>query len=91
MATKTKRPTALQLYRQLQKVRQLQQKVHDEKRKMSEMAAQARDLWLNPEKIIVDGIIYEVRTASGDRQWSWDNRVDVEEIGTVEEFAGLIK
>ncbi len=58
---------------------------------MSVMAAQARELWLNPEKLIVDGVIYEVATVSGNRQWSWDNRVDVKEIGTVEEFAGLLK
>ena len=58
---------------------------------MSEMAAQARDLWLNPEKVIVDGTIYEVSTVRGNYQWSWDNRIEAKEIGTVEEFAGLIK
>jgi hypothetical protein len=91
MATKTKRPTALQLYKQLQKVRQLQDKVRQEQRKMREMAAQARDLWLNPEKVIIDGAIYEVKTVGGNYQWNWDNRIEVREIGTVEEFAGLIK
>jgi hypothetical protein len=91
MATKTKRPTALQLYRQLQKVRQLQDKVRQEQRKMSGMAAQARELFHSPEKVIIDGVIYEVSTVGGNYQWTWDNGVIVKEVGTVEEFAGLIK
>ena len=91
MATKTKKPTALQLYRQLQKVRQLEEKLREEQRKMSTMAAQARELFHSPEKVIVDGTIYEVTTVGGNCQWSWDNRIQVKEIGTVEEFAGLIK
>lgn len=91
MATKTKRPTALQLYRQQQKIEQLRAKVREEQRKMSEMAAQARELFHSPEKVIVDGTIYEVSTVGGNYQWTWDNRVMVKEVGTVEEFAGLLK
>ena len=91
MATKTKKPTALQLYRQHQKIEHLRAKVREEQRKMSAMAAQARELFHSPEKVIVDGTIYEVTTVGGNCQWSWDNRIQVKEIGTVEEFAGLIK
>ena len=91
MKPKQRKFTALQLFRQLQKVRQLQNKLHQEQRKMSEMAAEARELFFNPEKVIVDGVIYEVSTAGGNRQWSWDNRIITKEIGTVSEFEGLLK
>ena len=58
---------------------------------MSEMAAQAREFFFNPEKVIVDGVIYEVSTEGGNSVWSFNNRIETKEIGTVSEFEGLLK
>ena len=89
MTSKTpKAPTALQLFRQKKKIDDLKKRILDEKRKLSDMAALARDM--RAEKIVVDGCVYTVTPRGGNYQWSWDNNVDVNKIGTVEEFAKLV-
>ncbi len=89
MASKTpKAPTALQLFRQKKKIDDLKQRIWDEERKLSNMAALARDMYA--EKVVVDGVIYTVTTRGGDRNWNWGNHVNVDNIGTVEEFAKLV-
>ena len=89
MTSKTpKAPTALQLFRQKKKIDDLKKRILDEKRKLSDMAALARDM--RDEKIVVDGVVYAVTPQRGNYQWSWDNCVDVNKIGTVEEFAKLV-
>ena len=89
MTSKTpKAPTALQLFRQKKKIDDLKKRILDEKRKLSDMAALARDM--RAEKIVVEGVIYTVTTRGGNRVWSWDNSVEVDKIGTVEEFAKLV-
>lgn len=89
MASKTpKAPTALQLFRQKKKIDDLKKRIWDEERKLSDMAALARDMYA--EKIVVDGCVYTVTPRRGNYQWSWDNDVDVNKIGTVEEFAKLV-
>ena len=84
--TKKKVPTTLQLFRQNRKIESLEVKLREEKRKLSDMVGEIRFL---TEKINVDGTIYEVTTVSGSSNWSWNNRILVTELGTVEEFAKL--
>jgi hypothetical protein len=84
--TKKKPPTALQLFRQNRKIESLADRLREEKSKLSDMVGETHYL---TEKINVEGTIYEVATVRGAGNWSWDNRIQVTELGTAEEFAKL--
>lgn len=83
MATKRK-PTALQIYKQRDRISDLQRKLQEERRKLDRMV---RDSGGINEKLNVDGVVYHVRTETR----AFDCNVHVERLGTVEEFLLLAK
>ena len=81
MATPRK-PSALMILKQRDRIAGLQSKLHEEKRKLDRMV---RDSGGINTKLNLDGIVYHVRTETR----SFDCNVHVERLGTIEEFLKL--
>lgn len=81
-----KAPTPLQLFKQWKKYNLASNKALDEQRLLQDMAFNAPSVCC--KRITVDGFIYELTTK---RANSWSARLDVTKLGSVEEFANLIK
>jgi hypothetical protein len=81
-----KTPTPLQLFKQWKKTELASQKARDEQDVLSDMAHKSSVHW---SRITVDGFIYELTIKGGN--YSWNTRLDVKKLGSVEEFSKLVK
>ena len=81
-----KTPTPLQLFKQWKKTELASQKARDEQDVLSDMAHKSSVHW---SRITVDGFIYELTIKRGN--YSWNTRLDVKKLGSVEEFSKLVK
>ena len=81
-----KTPTPLQLFKQWKKTELALQKARDEQDVLSDMAHKSSVHW---SRITVDGFIYELTIKGGN--YSWNTRLDVKKLGSVEEFSKLVK
>ena len=82
-----KTPTPLQLFKQWKKYNLASAKAKAEKEMLNAMAYNAENLC--EIRIAVDGFIYELTSKRGN--YSWNAELIVTELGSVEEFANLIK
>jgi hypothetical protein len=82
-----KEPTPLQLFKQWKKYNLASDKARDEQRLLRDMAFKAPGVCCN--RITVDGFIYELTARKGN--YSWNATLDVTKLGSVEEFAKLVK
>ena len=82
-----KAPTPLQLFKQWKKYNLASDKARTEKEVLNAMAYNAGNLC--GTRITVDGFIYELTSRRGN--YSWNSSLDVTKLGSVEEFANLIK
>jgi len=82
-----KAPTALQLFKQWKKVKLASDKANAEKDLLRQMAYKISRL--DHYRITVDGFIYELTVNNSYN--SWNTSVEVKQLGSVEEFANLIK
>ena len=82
-----KAPTPLQLFKQWKKYNLASDKARAEKKMLDAMAYNAGNLC--GTRITVDGFIYELTSRRGN--YSWNADLVVTELGSVEEFANLIK
>ena len=81
-----KTPTPLQLFKQWKKTELALQKARDEQDVLKDMAHKSSVHW---SRITVDGFIYELTIKGGN--YSWNTRLDVKKLGSVEEFSKLVK
>ena len=82
-----KSPTPLQLFKQWKKYELVSDKARAEKNLLDNMTHEAENMYR--ERITVDGFIYELNVRRG--SYSWNSRLDIKRLGSVEEFANLIK
>lgn len=82
-----KAPTPLQLFKQWKKYNLASAKAKAEKEMLNAMAYNAENLC--EIRIAVDGFIYELTSKRGN--YSWNADLIVTKLGSVEEFANLIK
>jgi len=82
-----KAPTPLQLFKQWKKYNLAADKARAEKEVLNAMAYNAENLC--GARIAVDGFIYELTSRRG--SYSWNADLVVTKLGSVEEFANLIK
>jgi hypothetical protein len=83
----TKKPTALQLFKQWKKTNLAENKARKEQQILREMAWEARNE--NVQRLTVDGYIYELyATGYGG---VYNAVLKVTNLGSVEEFANLIQ
>ena len=82
-----KGPTPLQLFKQWKKYNIASDKARDEKRLLEEMTYKAGNIYR--KHVTVDGFIYELNVRGGNH--SWNSSLDIKRLGSVEEFANLIK
>jgi len=82
-----KAPTPLQLFKQWKKYNLASDKAKAEKEVLNAMAYNAGNLC--GTRITVDGFIYELTSRRGN--YSWNADLVVTKLGSVEEFANLIK
>jgi hypothetical protein len=82
-----KAPTPLQLFKQWKKYNLAADKASTEKKMLNAMAYNAGNLC--EIRITVDGFIYELTSRRGN--YSWNADLVVTKLGSVEEFANLIK
>jgi hypothetical protein len=87
MKTKSTAATPLQLFKQWKKARLAWEKSNEEQNTLMKMAHKSR--MLGTTRITVDGFIYEMIIAGGAH--SWNVNLEVKKLGSVEEFANLIK
>lgn len=82
-----KAPTPLQLFKQWKKYNLAIDKAKAEKEVLNAMAYKAENLC--GVRITADGFIYELTSRRGN--YSWNADLVVTKLGSVEEFANLIK
>ena len=82
-----KAPTSLQLFKQWKKYNLASDKARAEKKVLDAMAYNAGNFC--ETRIAVDGFIYELTPGRGN--YSWNTDLHVTKLGSVEEFANLIK
>ena len=82
-----KSPTPLQLFKQWKKYELASDKARAEKRLLEEMTHKAVNMCRT--HVTVDGSIYELNVTRGAS--SWNSRLNIARLGSVEEFANLIK
>jgi hypothetical protein len=82
-----KEPTPLQLFKQWKKYTLASDKARAEKKVLNAMAYNAGNLC--EARITADGFIYELTSRRGN--YSWNADLVVTKLGSVEEFANLIK
>jgi len=85
--TPPKAPTPLQLFKQWKKYNLASDKARAEKEVLNAMAYNAENLC--GVRITADGFIYELTSRRGN--YSWNADLVVTKLGSVEEFANLIK
>ena len=85
--TPPKVPTPLQLFKQWKKYNLASDKARAEKEVLNAMAYNAENLC--GVRITADGFIYELTSRRGN--YSWNADLVVTKLGSVEEFANLIK
>jgi hypothetical protein len=81
-----KEPTPLQLFKQWKKYNLASNKARAEQLLLQDMAFKASGVRCS--RITVDGFIYELTTR---RTNGWSASLDVKKLGSVEEFAKLVK
>ena len=82
-----KSPTPLQLFKQWKKYELASDKARAEKNLLDKMTCNAVNV--DHTRITVDGFIYELNVRRGN--YSWNSSLDIKRLGSVEEFANLIK
>ena len=82
-----KGPTPLQLFKQWKKYNLASDKARAEKEVLNAMAYNAENVC--GTRITADGFIYELTSTRGN--YSWNADLVVTKLGSVEEFANLIK
>ena len=82
-----KSPTPLQLFKQWKKYELVSDKARAEKNLLDNMTHEAENMYR--KHITVDGFIYELNVRRG--SYSWNSSLDIKRLGSVEEFANLIK
>jgi hypothetical protein len=82
-----KTPTPLQLFKQWKKYNLASNKAKDERELLHKMTHESKDVCCT--RITVDGFIYELTARKGN--YSWNATLDVTKLGSVEEFARLVK
>jgi CYTH domain-containing protein len=82
-----KSPTPLQLFKQWKKYELASDKARAEKRLLEEMTHEAVNM--HRTHVTVNGSIYELNVRRGNN--SWNSSLDIKRLGSVEEFANLIK
>jgi hypothetical protein len=80
-----KKITALQLFKQHQKIKELKEKVSTEESNLRDLVQAAGFL---SEIVNVNGRIYRVRSLTG--HTSWHNRVEIEFVGDCAEVAKVL-
>ena len=83
-ATEETKPTALEIYNQHQKIRQLKNRLWKEERKLNSMAGAVDYL---SEKITVKGDVLHVKVS---RRYGGGN-VEVEKIGSIKDLQALLQ
>jgi hypothetical protein len=87
MKTKTTVATPLQLFKQWKKTQLAWEKSNEEQNTLMKMAHKSRTL--GTTRITADGFVYEMIIKGG--KYSWNVDFEVKKLGSVEEFANLIK
>jgi hypothetical protein len=82
-----KTPTPLQLFKQWKKYKLASNKARDEEELLDRMTHESKGVYCT--RITVDGFIYELTARKGNH--SWNTTLDVIKLGSVEEFAKLVK
>ena len=82
-----KAPTPLQIFKQWKKYELASDKARVEKSLLDNMVCESVNV--DHTRITVDGFIYELNVRRG--SYSWNSSLDIKRLGSVEEFANLIK
>ena len=82
-----KAPTPLQIFKQWKKYELASDKARVEKSLLDNMVCESVNV--DHTRIKVDGFIYELNVRRG--SYSWNSSLDIKRLGSVEEFANLIK
>ena len=82
-----KAPTPLQIFKQWKKYELASDKARVEKNLLDNMVCESVNTGCS--RITIDGFIYELKIKRGN--YSWNSSLDVTKLGSVEEFANLIK
>jgi hypothetical protein len=83
MATTPKPPTAVALFKQRDRINQLEIKLRKENSKLRAMVQQSN---YNGEILVVDGVVYKLST----QRYGYDPAVIIERVGLASDLAPLV-
>lgn len=81
--TKKQTPTPLALFKEKAKLKDLQNKVWEQERKLREMAKQCN---YYGEMLVVDGVVYKLST----KHMAYESAVNIEKVGLASDLASLV-